>query len=233
MDQKGYSNEEAIKIVKNIQSENGKKSYQGDKRKDTITNCFIPEFWNKKGYSDTETEALIAEMKFRVSGSKERYIEKYGVEDGTLLHKQRYTKAKETRIKNFGAPVPAGRASKASLKFFIPLYKKIRKLGIQKDDILWGITGSREFATCYEGRNFFYDFTIKSLKLVIEFHGTFWHPREPEEWLNSSYYDYDSKKMYDEIKKRAIIDRGFEYCIVWSDDNFNVKNNDIISYIKG
>ena len=115
-----------------------------------------------------------------------------------------------------------GYVSKESLRFFIPLYKFCRRLGLERKDINFGVKGSREFfikdtSLLYNGGKF-YDFTIKSISLIIEYHGTFWHARRPEEWRNP-FIDFNESYVNDVYKKQLAEQRGMRYIVVWSDDN--------------
>lgn len=66
-----------------------------------------------------------------------------------------------------------GEASYESLKnLFIPLYKILRKKGMSRDDVSWGIFGSKEFRIYLDKRGHYrYDFTIHSKKIIIEYDG--------------------------------------------------------------
>jgi hypothetical protein len=112
--------------------------------------------------------------------------------------------------------------SKESLVFFKPLYKFCRKLGIQRKDIYFGIKGSKEFFirdnSLPINGGYFYDFTIPSLNMVVEYHGTFWHPKNPSLWKNP-FLSYDEAKIKDGYKQLIAENFGFSYFIVWSDDN--------------
>lgn len=74
--------------------------------------------------------------------------------------------------------VPFGKASKESLKYFMPLYKVLRRNGIRREDIYFGVNGSNEYGIfSHDGINKyrFYDFTILSKRLIIEYDGAYWH----------------------------------------------------------
>ena len=109
------------------------------------------------------------------------------------------------------------------------LYKKIRKNGVQKTDIVWGISGSKEFVlTDFDNdRSYFYNFVIKSKKIIVEYNNLFWHPRKREEWRGIG--DYDKILQYQEIKEKLAISRGYVVYYVWNDDNLIEK----INYLKG
>jgi hypothetical protein len=91
--------------------------------------------------------------------------------------------------------VPIGKASKESLRYFIPLYRFLRSSGIKRTDIYLGISGSQEyFIFDQETKKFrLYDFVILSKKLILEYDGKYWH----------------SNKEYDDEKDNIAIKKGF------------------------
>lgn len=113
--------------------------------------------------------------------------------------------------------VKFGRASKESLKVFIPLYKWLRRKGYLRDDILFGVSGSYEFSLLKDSRIYYYDFLIKPLNLIIEFNGVLFHARKDTDVLlyNHSAIDVQEK---DVIKKRVANENGFDILTLWSDE---------------
>lgn len=113
--------------------------------------------------------------------------------------------------------VHSGNASKISLKVFIPLYKWLRRQGFEREDICFGISGSKEFrAYSHEhSRAFLYDFTILSKKLVIEFNGCAFHARD----LNSklAFTTAEESLLNDQIKNQFIKDLGYQLLVIWDD----------------
>jgi hypothetical protein len=223
--EKGLSVTDANLKIKKLQSQNGKKAWLKE-RQPINHNPYLPEFWVKKGYTESETIDLILDLKTKTNGGLKASILKYGLEKGLAKHKQRNDKRLKTILDKFGTTALTGHTSKESLRFFIPLYRKLRKLGFKRTDIYWGISGSREYATHVKGKNFFYDFTIKSKKIIIEYNNLFWHPREPEEWFG--FGDYFAKKLYDAIKCDTIREQGYKVIIVWNDDNLEEKQKEIL-----
>jgi len=102
-------------------------------------------------------------------------------------------------------------------------------MGVQKTDIVWGISGNKEFVlTDFDNdRSYFYDFVIKSRKIIVEYNNLFWHPRKREEWKGMG--DYDDILQYQELKEKLAISRGYAVYYVWNDDNLIEK----INYLKG
>jgi len=230
---KGLSTEEAKKKVSELQSKNAKKKHHKFKSnrlsyKEYLPNCI--EYWIARGYDLNESEILRKQISIKSELSYANYIKKYGFDIGTAKLKALHEKRKATLIERFGTTVLNGKCSKESLKFFIPLYKSIRKLGVNKNDIFWGIRGSKEFAHHYNGMNFFYDFTIQSLKITIEYNGAFWHARPETEW--KGFGSKEENLAYNHIKENTIKQYGHDLYIVWSDEDLELKRNTITQNIK-
>ena len=151
-------------------------------------------------------------------------------DDEHIKFMQRYVDAKETKIRKYGTNVFGGIVSKESLLFFIKLYKLLRRKGISRDDIYWGIKGSKEFATKSEGLNYLYDFTIRSKRIIIEYNGTYWHPRSDISWRNS-LYTYDVGIEKDQRKMSVANNIGFSVYYVWSDDDQESKIKQLMEII--
>jgi hypothetical protein len=229
----GLSEEEAKIEISKRQSENSKKKHAKYKSnqisyKNYLPNCI--DYWTSRGYSLAEGEVLRKQISCKSELSYKKYIEKFGVDAGTLKLRAQHEKRKCTMLERYGTTVLNGKTSKESLKFFIPLYKKIRKLGICKTDIYWGISGSREFAHRNSDMNFFYDFTIKSLKITIEYNGIFWHARPDMEWRGFGIKEENI--AYNTIKSNTIIEYGHDLYVVWSDDDLELKRKYILQKIK-
>lgn len=214
---KGYTEEEAKKHISFIQSKNSKK-YHDSKPVYKLTNPSSINFWLNKGYTQEESENLRAPFIFKSVRSYETYIKKYGETLGLQKMQEIVNKRQATMISRYGSTIVNGYVSKESLKFFIKLYKKIRRAGIDKTDIYWGISGSREFATHHNGKNYFYDFTVKSKKLIVEYNNSFWHPRVGHEFKNP-FLDKCIAQKQDELKHNIMTHRGFDIIVVWEDDD--------------
>lgn len=183
------------------------------------------ETCNKKAYSST--------LKF--------YIEKYGETDGILKFNDRQDKwqssLNNTMISS-RTPNNRFRASKESLNVLIPIYKFARKNGINKRDIYIGAGGLSEYIRYYNGSVVAYDFVIESLKLVVEYDGAAFHPKliNEENWIHP--YCKDGPEQYfikDQKKKEYIINKGFTYFNIRSDDSDEIKIkkiHEIFEYIK-
>jgi hypothetical protein len=157
----------------------------------------------------------------------EGYIERYGDDIGPT----EYIKTLEKKAK--GTPT-----SIESIKFFIPLYKKIRKY-IDREDIFWGISGSNEYFL-WDSENhkiFFYDFTILSKKIIIEYHGKRWHPNpswDNEKWNKWELFGMSSneKRSLDLYKNHIAEKKGFTVIEIFSDEIEKFDMNQILQKIQ-
>lgn len=129
-----------------------------------------------------------------------------------------------------------GVASYESLKYFIPLYKFCRRNGIERDDIMIGVSGSKEFVIKRNikrigkrgvDRQFRFDFTILSKKLIFEYNHIDFHP-DPDimgdEFDNFlvplSNMPAKEKYEYDKLKMRTAREHGYNLHIIWSHEDF-------------
>ena len=92
-----------------------------------------------------EIEKLRKPYLDKCSNTLSRYINKYGEEEGKKIFHNGVNKRIETLLERYGTKTITTYVSKESLRFLIKLYKKIRKSGVQKTDIVWGISGNKEF----------------------------------------------------------------------------------------
>jgi hypothetical protein len=232
---KGYTEEESKNKVKEIQLNNVKKrtkqSYKNfsEKLKHSV------DYWMKMGYSLEESEILRIPYLSQMKNDLDSFIEKYGEYVGVEKWLKRCLKYKESIKQNISTRRTAGYVSKESLKFFIPLYKFCRRLGLNRNEIYFGIKGSREFfikdIKLNENGGRFYDFCIPKLNLIIEYHGTFWHPKNIEEW-NNPWINYHDAFELDCYKENLAKQRKMEYHVVWSDDSFEQRLSEIQELIK-
>lgn len=121
---------------------------------------------------------------------------------------------------------PLLRASKESFIFLKDIYKYLRYNGVEKNDIYWGVGHSNEWFINYNDMSLFYDFTIPKLKLVIEYHGIKFHPNENDDTVDRKNWkclysglSFDDKLKKDNLKKDIIINNGYTYIDVFSNEN--------------
>jgi hypothetical protein len=134
-------------------------------------------------------------------------------------------------------------ASKESLNYFIPLYKYLRKNGIERNDIFLGVSGSYEYKLHDLENNltFSYDLTILSLNTIIEYHGEKFHPNIEKYGLNKLKEDkwgkYFRLNLEESItkdinKKQLALNNGFDYLELWSSDSEEINKEKINKLIK-
>lgn len=252
--EKGYSEEDSLKKVKEYQKENSdkfvNKILQNPEKYTDRTQTQIG-YWLKKGYSSEDAKLKLSERQNTVS--IESLVNAYGEEEGTIryfknIDRLKYTSSRSYYIDKYGEEegsdiygkiltkrvVPNSKSSKEAYYFLLPIYKYLRKNGIEKSDIYWGVGHSNEWFINIDNNIFLYDFAIKSLNIIIEYHGVGFHPKEGQTEWKSIYgdTDYEYKINFDKLKETYAIEKGFEYIKVFSDEYLKNKQNEIIEYIK-
>lgn len=230
---RGYSEAEATLLISRIQSKNAKTYWDNvdldsDEYKQSRSTRI--EYWIAKGYSEEEAKEKLSER--QRTFSLEKCIERQGEEEGTRIWGERQVKWQKTlqarddyeeiKLKRISA-FQYGSASRESLKVFIPLYKWLRKRGYERDDILFGIDGSCELLFTSNGKTHLFDFTIKSLGLIIEYNGIAFHPKSKidehkgfalhKQMTISEKWEIDRKKI--ETAEKA----GYSVLEIWSDES--------------
>ncbi len=113
-----------------------------------------------------------------------------------------------------------GKASQESLIVFKPLIDWCLEKNILYDDIYIGIDEKNEYFISLNNKIFFYDFTIKSKKIIIEYNGVAFHARKnSKEWHNPFVNETveDNLKRH-KLKKRMATKKGFKILEIWSDE---------------
>lgn len=123
--------------------------------------------------------------------------------------------------------VPVGIASQESLKCLIPIYKYIRRIGIDRSNIYFGVSGSKEYFL-YDidnKRTKWYDFTViqGGFRFIIEYNGVAFHPKTPTCDWKSPYSPIAPSDKYEEdrLKVELAVSRGFKVLTIWSDVDVN------------
>lgn len=155
------------------------------------------------------------------------FKDKYGAINGEEKYKEYWTYVFDNR---------SPRVSRESKLFFVKLYKLIRRLGIMKEDIFFGINGSKEYFIYDKNEHNikFYDFTIKSLRIIVEYNGISWHAKpDQREWVGArKNLNYIESNLKDKSKKNLAECNEFDFYVVWSDDNLNNKISELYNIIK-
>lgn len=131
--------------------------------------------------------------------------------------------------------VPFTKASKESLIIFNPLIDKLKELNIKYEDIYIGSDNKDEYFIRDGNNIFFYDFTIKSKKIIIEYNGILFHPKnENSKWVNPFNKNITPKEAYNkqQYKINLAKNKGFYLLEIWSDDEPEFNINKCLEFIK-
>ena len=216
---RGYTEEEAIKNISEIQTKNSNKITVSSKRQASIR---CKEHWIKIGYNEEESQKIIS--RYQTTFSKEICINKYGKEKGLEIFKKRQEKWQLTLHKT--NKMHCG-YSKISQDLFNELIKHTN------NEIYYGSL-NREY-TIYNKENkhiYAFDFTDLTNKKIIEFQGDIYHANpnlfseddKPSPWNNLT-----SKELWqkDEYKKQVALNNNFDLIQIWESDFRNNKEKTI------
>jgi len=204
-----------------------------NKKKDCMSvGLFIEKYGPELGPSKFKEECK------KRSCSLESYIKKFGEREGRERYKQ--FREKIRRSKRF---TNSSIFSKESLEVFIPLYEWLLSRNYNQTDIFIGCNELGEYhlfgnmTSISSGdmltKNYFYDFTVKSLNIMIEYNGERHHPNpsmSEEKW--EKWRSAFGKRTADECHKYQMnkigVARkaGFDVLEIWSSSSFT-KNIEI------
>lgn len=216
---KGYTEEDAIKKVSNIQKENNKKykeAIKANPEKYSAVSNTQKNYWLKKGFSEEEAEQKVKER--QRTFTLEKCIEKYGIEKGTFVYKERQRKWRDKLQENF---LKYGDGRNVQSKWAYDIITELcESIGIERPK-------KEKYITDKETqKHYSYDFCYK--KKIIEFNGDYWH-------CNPEYWEYDSYNLShktiaanvwkdDEIKINCAKKYGYNVLVVWESDYYKNKN---------
>lgn len=90
-----------------------------------------------------------------------------------------------------------------------------------------GVDGNKEyFIYDNENKKFnLYDFTLRELNIIIEFHGSLWHFNPNYEYPETLPFNLslEENKKNDIYKETLANKHGFEYYVVFDTDNYVAK----------
>jgi len=164
-----------------------------------------------KRYGEELGNLKYGEYKKNCARNLEFFIRKYGEKEGRL------------KFKIFKKHI--GKASKESLLIFDPIITWVsEKFNIEIDEIYYGSGNSREFFIVNDGKTYLYDFTIKSLRLIIEYNGVMFHVNENWDDAKKKNWKHPFKKLTysesienDKNKINLAEKNGFKVLTIWSD----------------
>lgn len=174
-----------------------------------------------KKYGDSAGYKIYADYVKKITPSLENCIKKYGTVRGPIF----LTNWKNTATINLNKCERTGSVSKESLLFFDPIIKWLNGI-IDNQDIYVGSKDSREWFINTNSNLYFYDFTIKTLNLIIEYNGSAWHanPQWPDEKLNKWKHPFKKENYKINIDKfnnkiNFAKSKGFDVLVIWGDEN--------------
>lgn len=147
---------------------------------------------------------------------KPMFLSKYGEEEGT----DRYFKWVQKAVS------PFARASKESMKVFGPIISYLISLKeIEFDDIYVGHGDKTEYFLRSGESIYFYDFTIRSKRIIIEYNGIFWHPKNLTTNFTLPHKRFDVSEAFNKQNKKISLarDRGFNVLEIWSDEENKIE----------
>ncbi len=129
------------------------------------------------------------------------------------------------------------------INLFYPLLEELSKINI--DNYFIGVPGNKEYymskTSVNDNRctNYFFDFVIPEIKLIVEYNGSRWHYNDnydysylTEEKCWKAFPSVDKMKNADNKKIRFIKNKGYTLINVFDTDNFVNKIKLIIETIK-
>lgn len=255
--EKGFTDKKAEELKENFMSmcqKKGTEAYKRNKEKNPEAYKYNKHnqlgYWLKRGYSKEESEKLRLEAAKKSIISKDKFIEKYGEEEGNKKWNSLLDKRRNSMLAKFSEFDDAIKvrsvASKESLKIFLPLYKiVIKRFKISEKDIYIGTNFSKEFWLA-GGTTFYYayDFTIRSKSIIIEFNGERWHPNpvwkitDRQRWDNwktpykKNVLSVDEKYAIDMEKIKKAEENGFKVLVLWGEEGIRKNIKKAITFLK-
>lgn len=163
------------------------------------------------------------------------------VKENPELFKNAWWKAQPKLIAKYGKDPRLGmfgKSSKESLQVFLKLYDWCKKIGISDSDIYLGIDSKSEYFIHTGKRIYFYDFCVRSLNLIIEFHGIGFHanPKWSKDKLSKwrQVFTNETARLNinrTKVKNKIANRKGFTVFEIWGDISPNKNLKDCQSFI--
>lgn len=98
---------------------------------------------------------------------------------------------------------------------------------LTQSDVYIGIDTSKEYFLHKNGKLFFYDFCIPSLKLIIEFHGKCFHYDNVLNKIPRNIYNLDENAIREKdiSKENLAREHGFDYIVVWENKDLDYERD--------
>jgi len=177
------------------------------------------DFYIERGLSLEDAKKALKER--QSTTSLQAYIKKYGKTEGLRRYEQRINlfrknwqnKSDDERVSIIHKKLKKNKFfSNESFEFFQELEKNyFTSYQCKYGENEWFL---------YDDQNkkiYFYDFLVVEKKMIVEYHGSFWHAnleKNVEDWKNS-FYSYEESLKKDEEKRKLAEENGFTYKVVW------------------
>lgn len=230
--------EEAVERIK-VKNQKRVESYKkhldkiGGYKKEWSKRC--KEYHMARGHSEEESIAIVKNLAIDTR-SVGAIAARYNVDLKTAKQMQQKVLQK-CRDTFFSRPIEEQREilikrtkhnrqySQASQKF---IYKILEQLEF-KDKLKMYYGDTEHILFDSQTKKFYaYDFTVKSLNLIVEYNGLLFHPRQNDTWA-TTVADSVSK---DETKKRTAEHYGFTLIYVWEDEDLDLKAREVVDIIR-
>lgn len=217
---KGYSEEESVNIIRELQIKNTNKGVELRKKfpeKYSATTETQIGYWLKKGF--TQEESLLKLNKRQSTFSLDKCIEKHGEEEGKKIFNERQAKWQTSLSSNGNLKMGY---SKISQDLF---YNLLESYNNKEKDKVYFATHNNEY--CLEKENggiWLYDFVDTINNKIIEYNGDDYHGNP------SKFKDDDNPHPFrknitaqeiwdkDKIKIDVAINNGFEVLTIWDSE---------------
>lgn len=179
------------------------------------------EYYLAKGLSLDDAKAALSERQIR--NGLTYYINQYGLVQGTHKYFSRIEKY-GSKIKKLREEFPkkwktsGKKYSNVSKIFFDSLINEINDL---KNLTIFYAENEYFIYDSTNKKIYFYDFYVKELNLIVEYHGVVWHPKKrvQEGWIHP-YTKETSEKYYDlaKYKEKLAKDKGLDVITIFETD---------------
>jgi len=224
---RGISLEEATERIHNQCSYAGKTKNELYKKLGKAVSNRQISFYIENGLSYEDAKAALRER--QTTASKQAFIKKYGEEYGIIKYNERISKFKENwknKTDEEKTQILFKRLNRNRF-FSNESYLFFQSIESKLSENFNCLYGNDEFFLYDKDAKkiYFYDFCIFSKKIIIEYHGSFWHAnpdKNSNDWKNSMY-SYEQSAQKDEAKKQLAINNGFTYEVIWDYEKNNEK----------
>lgn len=223
--------------------------------KNYINKCKNPINKFIQKYGESQGVLKYKEWVNKTPRSKEDYIRIFGEEEGLKRHNEKIKKS-SNNIENFIRLYGDVEGKIKYEKFINSLINRkpiknskesyivieiLKDLEIDEDMIESYFTSKTEFFLIGDKHTCFYDFYIKELNLIIDYHGEIYHPQTEKYSLEEAKIIFESnkakknkfEKQYNKDLYRSELakNEGYNYIVIWSYDNKESIKNKIKNII--